>query len=382
MVEECLFGPSYGQPFRHTSMITCRSALQRFHTLLIIHRVKEANNGPFSESVIYVHLLLVIFTICDVTKFRGFASANQFFQYLQSLFDYASVNKPNESSLYGVLNFILAIFCASSKVTTMRYMDLFLATFPQRDIKMSDSRCFRAPDFSLVVVQSNLGLQADGEGIGDMASLIWEVKANQVYQKFVPHFSQIAAQVKFAKEKFKQKTIYAVLSVDIWFMLFTFPGAAPSITWSKRGRLRLDHLAEFANCIAILPSPMVNEECTEFSPEFLYALDESVKNFADVAVTQHTHFNPPPGASADISKRLKGQPFHKILEKDERRAKKDDEYAEGETDHYTSAQESAYEGPDIDPGERRIQPARNAKVKRARRKLAATCHGNSSQEEK
>ncbi|KAF8551489.1 hypothetical protein OG21DRAFT_1605257 [Imleria badia] len=282
----------------------------------------------------------------------GFASPEEFFCHLESLFHYASVNIRNESSIYGALSFILTIFCASARVTAKKFKNLYLGTFPQKDLKLLNvKKAFQAPDFSIVVVQSNLGQQSTENEIGDMGALIWEVKTSpgdlswfgkerskplNFHKYFFRHFHQIGAQVVFAKAKFNQKPIYALLSIDIWFILFYFPGAPPSLQWStgKRAKSQLDHKAylEFDNHIVISPARMVNEDCTAFSPEFLYALQLSVEHLADVTVTPHPLFRPPEGTAELVSAQLKKQWLRAEFKEEIRHVEIDNKFALGEED--------------------------------------------------
>ena len=181
---------------------------------------------------------------------------------------------------------------------------------------------FRTPDFSIVIVQSDLGSQSTENKIGDMGTSIWEVKTGpgdltwfgkerskplDFRKHFFRHFHQIGAQVVFAKTKFNRKPIYALLSIDIWFILFYFPGDPPSLQWStqagKRVKPRLDRKSylEFDNHMVISPAPMVNADCTAFSPEFLYALRLSVEHLTDMTITPPPLFRPPEGAAELVS---------------------------------------------------------------------------------
>ncbi|KAF8554111.1 hypothetical protein OG21DRAFT_1522639 [Imleria badia] len=249
-------------------------------------------------------------------------STQESFRYLRALLAYASNNARNESSLYGAVNFILTLFCASARVTATKFEDLYLGSFPQKDLKMSRlGRKFRAPDFTVLVVQSALSQQSTEEKIEDMGPFIWEVKVSiekltwfgerrskplHLAEHCFKHFCQVVEQVTFAKAKFNQKPIYILLSIDIWFVLLHFPGDPPSLGWTTKGGRRKPHLPpsefyKFYNYVAVAPARIFNEDCTAFSPEFLYALQLSVANLTDVTVTPHPSFRAPEGTAELIS---------------------------------------------------------------------------------
>ena len=255
------------------------------------------------------------------------------FSCLRALLDYASNNPGNESSLYGAVNFILTLFCTSARVTATKFKNLHLGSFPQKDLKISKStKDFRAPDFSVLVVQSGFGQELTQGKISDMAALIWEVKASSINNpswfgegqlepvemadSFMRHFHQVAAQVVYAKAKFNQP-IHILLSIDIWFVLLYFRGDPPSVVWSKgkksKPQLHPAELCRFEKYIAIPPTRMFNEECTEFSPAFLYALQLSVEDLIDVTVTPHSSFRAPEGTAELISAEVCHIRFYPLL---------------------------------------------------------------------
>jgi hypothetical protein len=241
------------------------------------------------------------------------------FSHLRALLDYASNYPGNESSVYGAVSFILTLFCTSARVTATKFKNLHLASFPQKDLRMSkEKKEFRAPDFTILIVQSGFGQQFTQGKIEDMGPLIWEVKATgnsahltwfgegrdeqpDMGYLFMPHFHQIASQVTYAKARFNQKPIYVLLSNNIWFILLHFPGNPPSVmrNSSKRckARLRPADLSKFNNYVVVGPTPLVNEDCTAFSPQFLYALQLSVENLTNVTVTPHPFFRAPEGTA-------------------------------------------------------------------------------------
>lgn len=242
------------------------------------------------------------------------------FSCLRALLDYASNNPGNESSIYGAVNFILTLFCTSARVTATKFKNLHLGSFPQKDLKISKSmKDFRAPDFSVLVVQSGFGQKITQGKIEDMAALIWEVKASSIKPawfgerrleplemagSFARHFHQVAAQVVYAKAKFNQP-IHILLSINAWFVLLCFRGDPPVVVWSKgkksKPQLHPTEFRKFAKYIVIPPTHMFNEECTEFSPAFLHALQLSVKDLVDVTVTPHPSFRAPEGTAVLIS---------------------------------------------------------------------------------
>lgn len=269
------------------------------------------------------------------------------FHHIRALLDYASNDTGNESSIYGAASFILTLFCTSASVTATRFKNLYLGCFPQKDLKKpkkeEDSkkdlkkskndlkkskknlkesrRSFRAPDFTVIVVQSDFDGQSTQEKFENVSPLIWEVKASQgvaltwfggerskppkPFEVFFQHFHQITAQVEYAKAKFNRRPIYVLLSVDIWFVLLHFPGETLSVGWtmSKEDKLRVDpaDYFKFYECMVVALAPMVNEECTSFSPEFLYALQVAFDDLSDVTVTPHPFFRAPGGLAEFIS---------------------------------------------------------------------------------
>jgi len=247
------------------------------------------------------------------------------FRYLRSLLDYASNDTPNESSLYGAVSFILTLFCTSARVTATKFENLYLGSFPQKDLKKSRPRKkFRAPDFTILVVQSTFGQQSTGRTIEDTGPLIWEVKASSeslawfgegrsekpdLVEKFFRHFCQIATQVVYAKKKFNHKPIHALLSIDIWFVLLYFPGNPPSVVWTTgrtgKPQLHPSDYHKFYDYLIVPPAPIVNEDCTAFSREFLYALQLSVEDLTDMTVTPHPSFRAPEGTAEFISTQVR-----------------------------------------------------------------------------
>jgi len=244
----------------------------------------------------------------------------EYFSCLRALLDYASNNPGNESSLYGAISFILTFFCTSARVTATKFKNLHLGSFPQKDLKISKTtKDFRAPDFTVLIVQSGFGQKSTQGKIGDMAALIWEVKASsrnpawfgegqpeplEMADSFMRHFHQVAAQVVYAKAKFNQP-IHVLLSIDVWFVLLYFRGEPPSVVWSKgktnKPQLHPAEFRKFNKYIVVPPTRMFNEDCTEFSPAFLHALQLSVKDLTDVTVTPHPSFCAPEGTAELIS---------------------------------------------------------------------------------
>ena len=268
------------------------------------------------------------------------------FHHIRALLDYASNDMGNESSIYGAASFILTLFCTSASVTATRFKSLYLGCFPQKDLKKTkkeedpekdlkrsksdpkkskkdskeSKRSFRAPDFTIIVVQSGFDEQSTRETFESIGPLIWEVKASQraltwfggerskppkPFQVFFRYFHQITAQVEYAKAKFNRRPIYVLLSIDIWFVLLHFPGETLSVGWTmrKEDKLRVDpaDYFKFYECMVVAPAPMVNEECTSFSPEFLYALQVAFEDLSDVTVTPHPSFRAPGGLAEFIS---------------------------------------------------------------------------------
>ena len=246
------------------------------------------------------------------------------FCHLRALMAYASNDATNESSLYGAVSFILTLFCASAKVTTTKFKNLCLGSFPQKVLRKSRSgKMFRASDFTILVVQSTFNRQSTEGKINDMTPLIWEVKASpemltwfgerrskerNLAEHFFQHIHQVVTQVTYAKAKFNKKPIYALLSIDVWFILLYFPGNPPSIVWNTgiNGKPQL-RAAEFPNLykyIVVPPTRMFDEGCTAFSPAFLYALQLSVEDLIDVSVTPHPFFHAPEGTAEWISEEV------------------------------------------------------------------------------
>ena len=249
-----------------------------------------------------------------------YCSMQESFCHLRALLNYAYNNAGNESSIYGAVSFILTLFCTSARVTATKSKDLYLGSFPQKDLKKyTQEKKYRAPDFTVLVVQSASGPISTEQKIKDIGPLIWEVKASpgaltwfgkerpthvDLAENFSKYFQQIVTQVTYAKAKFNQKLIYALLSVDIWFVLLYFPGDPPSIMWNRKNgtfRSQTANYRKFSEYILIPPAPIVNEECTAFSPEFLYALELSVKNLTEVTVTPHPYFRAPEGTAELVS---------------------------------------------------------------------------------
>ena len=217
-----------------------------------------------------------------------------------------------------MISFILTLFCTSARVTAAKFENLYLGSFPQKDLKKSGpGKKFRIPDFTILVVQSTSSTEGN---IKDMGPLIWEVKAGSekttwfgegvpkqptFYEHFFQHFPQVAVQVACAKAKFNQKPIYALLSIDIWFVLLHFPSNPPSVVWNTgikgKPQLRPAEFRNFYKYIVIPPTRMFNEDCTAFSPAFLYALQLSVEDLIDVTVTPHPSFHAPEGTAEWIS---------------------------------------------------------------------------------
>ncbi|KAF8546050.1 hypothetical protein OG21DRAFT_1518379 [Imleria badia] len=298
-----------------------------------------------------------------------FCSTQESFRHLRALLAYASNNAKNESSLYGAVNFILTLFCTSAKVTATKSKNLYLGSFPQKDLKKSrPGKKFRAPDFTVLVVQSAFSQQSTEEKIEDTGPLLWEVKASQekltwfgerrseldLAVHFFKHFNQVVAQVVFAKAKFNQKPIYILLSIDIWFVLLHFPGDPPSLVWTMKGGKSKTYLPplefyKFYNYMAVAPTRIFNEDCTAFSPEFLYALQLSVANLTDVTVTPHPSFRAPEGTAELISTKLEKYRSSAKFEEEGRRAEIENKFAMGEEDtDERSAGWSAPEEPETD----------------------------------
>ncbi|KAF8422334.1 hypothetical protein L210DRAFT_935875 [Boletus edulis BED1] len=223
----------------------------------------------------------------------GLSSAEEF-HYLRVMLDYAFNNRRNESSIYGA--------------------NAYLGSFPQRDLRMHQKeRQYRAPDFTVAIVQSNLGQQSAEEKMEDMGPLIWEVKTSSqpltwfgdersrppIDTILGPHFHQIATQVVFAKAKFNNKPLFVLLSDP------------PSIMWNTENftkpQLHFADYLSFFDSLIVPPTPMVNKDCTAFTPEFLYALDVSIRNIAGVTITPHPSFHVPEGTAEHVTKNLKEQ---------------------------------------------------------------------------
>ncbi|KAH0826801.1 hypothetical protein J3R83DRAFT_5224 [Lanmaoa asiatica] len=169
----------------------------------------------------------------------------------------------------------------------------------------------------------------------------------------MPDFHQISAQVVHAKAVFNQKPIYTLLSIDVWFVLLYFPGDPPSLRWStdKYSQPRLDSVAyrKLYSHIVIPPAPIVNEDRTAFSPEFLYALQLSVEDLTDVTVTLHPFFRPPNGTAERISRQLEKQLFSARIEEEGQRAEIENKFALGEEDSDEwSTRHSMSEEPETD----------------------------------
>lgn len=201
-----------------------------------------------------------------------------------------------------------------------------MGSFPQKDLKISKKRKdFRAPDFTTIIIQSGFGQKSTQEKIADTAPLIWEVKASsenltwfgegrpahpEMGDIFVQYFDQVAVQAVYAKAKFNQKSIHILLSIDIWFLLLHFPaGDSPSVMWNTGKRhkpqLRPAGLSKFNDYIVVGPAPLVNEDCTAFSPQFLYALQLSVEKLTNVSVTLHPSFRAPEGTAEVVSAQVR-----------------------------------------------------------------------------
>ncbi|KAN0084009.1 hypothetical protein V8E55_007513 [Tylopilus felleus] len=280
----------------------------------------------------------------------GFCSMEESFVHLRALLSYASNNAGNESSIYGTVSFILTLFCASARVTATKFKNLSLGSFPQKDLKQSTSnKKFRAPEFTVLVVQSAFGSLSAAQKIKDMGPLIWEVKTGSTLaerfpwfgegsrmqpdhlEQFSKHFKQVAAQVVYAKAKFNRKPIYALISIDIWFILLHFPGDPPTVSRNSEEDDSAVHRM-FEESIVVPPARIVNEECTAFSPEFLYALHLSVKDLTGVTVIPHPSFHAPEGIAERVSEQLKNQWVFEKLEGRRRHAEIDNKFALGEED--------------------------------------------------
>ncbi|KAF8554130.1 hypothetical protein OG21DRAFT_1522656 [Imleria badia] len=134
---------------------------------------------------------------CLVTV--GHCFMQESFSYLRALWDYALKDPGNESSIYGAVNFILTLFCMSTRVTATKFENLHLGSFPQKDLKISNTtKDFRAPDLTILVVQSGFGQKSTQGKIEDMAPLIWELEKYRFSGKLEEEGRRAEIENKFA----------------------------------------------------------------------------------------------------------------------------------------------------------------------------------------
>ena len=139
------------------------------------------------------------------------------------------------------------VFCVGASTIAVG-VKVHPSSFPQKDLRKTNTmRVYHTHNFTLLIIQLVLDKTSGRKEIKDMCPLIWEAKLSKLSytwfdeekykgqsfsDEFIPHFHQISVQVDLAKAKLDSSPIYALLSVNIWFILFSFPGDPPTMDWS------------------------------------------------------------------------------------------------------------------------------------------------------
>src|SRR6266550_1409981 len=200
---------------------------------------------------------------------------------------YAHANLETETSIYGAIGFILTVFCSSATIDGGSVKDLQLSSFPQKNLKANGR--YRAPDFAALVTQfQEFGQTFSDEKIGHTSILTWEVKLQRdssmpwfpsrststrrkpqlsdLFPDFIDHLPQIVEQAAFARFQCGSKPVSTLLSVDVWFAFFRFPGDQSASFLEKfitddgeptKTPLDYSDYLKLLDCCVIAPSPML-----------------------------------------------------------------------------------------------------------------------------
>jgi hypothetical protein len=191
-----------------------------------------------------------------------------------------------------------------------------LSSFPQKSLKAN--KRYRAPDFVALVTQfREFGQPFSDKPIGRTSILTWEVKLQRgsgvpwfssqrklqisnLFLEFIGHLPQIVEQAAFARFQCGSNSVFTLLSVDIWFAFFHFPGDQSArfleqfITENgelTKAPLDYSDYCKLLDCCVIAPSPMFTNRCRTFKPEFFHVLHQFAASLAaEVKVTTHTLF--------------------------------------------------------------------------------------------
>ncbi|EKM77510.1 hypothetical protein AGABI1DRAFT_130209 [Agaricus bisporus var. burnettii JB137-S8] len=225
----------------------------------------------------------------------------QFFDYLRPILNHAAKRSNDESLLYAAVNYILTSLSSTARRGPQN--DTWLVSYPQK--KIGAKKTSQIPDFVVLALSPRpQPITDDSQDVGqDFAEgkdsttmlnfsengvFIWEVKPaplsvwsgptpDELNTTFIKHLRQIRGQILSARQNYHQRPVYALLSVGVWFILIKSPGELQDRGLLSSFELGIGGAWKGFTCL-FEPTPIFDQDWTDFTPEFLMALQMSLAN--------------------------------------------------------------------------------------------------------
>ncbi|KAI0309569.1 hypothetical protein OF83DRAFT_1179476 [Amylostereum chailletii] len=247
------------------------------------------------------------FMMMDITEF--------FWSHLHGALIYAQQQVARtEAHLYGVYSIILTCFCSFASVVS-KFGKVVLVNFPQNYVIAQDADgrfVSLIPDFCIFLTRTLSNLTKNFSG---RLAFIVEVKKSEsnvprrwrdssdneglkrtnptaLHFEFYKHLPQVLDQARVALADDPEALIRAFLFIDCWFAYYELNNTLPD------NNTVMENMESYCY---VRPSPVLSEDWSAFSPEFLRALMMAVTRHEGFQITPHAMFQPPPSEQGETA---------------------------------------------------------------------------------